>query len=141
MESITSNGSYLATLLATGRGDLVLVARLTQRFKREASFDLLCHVAFNAPLRTRRAETLRLEKEDFFAKYGPEARAVLTEMLEKYVEYGTAQFQIPELLKVPPISERGTVPQIAAFFGKAEQMRTFPYHKRIGKSAVSVITG
>ncbi len=89
-------------------------------------FDLLCHVAFNAPLRTRRerAEMLRQEKKDFFEQYGPEAREVLAEMLAKYVEYGTAQFQIPEILKVPPISERGTVPQIAAFFGGAEKMRT-----------------
>ena len=88
-------------------------------------FDLLCHVAFNAPLRTRRerAEMLRREKTDFFEQYGPEAREVLTEMLAKYIEYGTAQFQIPEILKVPPISERGTVPQIAAFFGGAEKMR------------------
>jgi len=88
-------------------------------------FDLLCHVAFNAPLRTRRerAEMLRREKKDFFDRYVPEAREVLTEMLAKYIEYGTAQFQIPEILKVPPISERGTVPQIAAFFGGAEKMR------------------
>lgn len=88
-------------------------------------FDLLCHVAFNAPLRTRRerAEMLRKEKRDFFDKYGPEARQVLAEMLDKYIEYGTAQFQIPEILKVPPISERGTVPQIAALFGGADKMR------------------
>jgi type I restriction enzyme R subunit len=88
-------------------------------------FDLLCHVAFNAPLRTRRerAEMLRQEKKDFFEQYGPEAREVLAEMLDKYIEYGTAQFQIPEILKVPPISERGTIPQIAAFFGGAERMR------------------
>jgi type I restriction enzyme, R subunit len=89
-------------------------------------FDLLCHVAFNAPLRTRRerAEMLRREKKDFFEQHGPDAREVLTEMLNKYVEYGTAQFQIPEILKVPPISERGTVPQIAAYFGGAEKMRS-----------------
>jgi len=88
-------------------------------------FDLLCHVAFNAPLRTRRerAEMLRREKKDFFEQYGSEAREVLTEMLSKYVDYGTAQFQIPEILKVPPISERGTVPHIAAFFGGADKMR------------------
>jgi type I restriction enzyme R subunit len=88
-------------------------------------FDLLCHVAFNAPLRTRRerAETLRQEKKNFFEQYGPEAREVLTDMLDKYIEYGTAQFQIPEILKVPPISERGTIPQIAAYFGGAEKMR------------------
>jgi type I restriction enzyme, R subunit len=88
-------------------------------------FDLLCHVAFNAPLRTRRerAEILRKEKKNFFDQYGEKARGVLAEMLDKYVEYGSAQFQIPEILKVPPISERGTVPQIAAFFGGADKMR------------------
>ena len=88
-------------------------------------FDLLCHVAFNAPLRTRRerAEMLRKEKKDFFDHYGSEARQVLGEMLDKYIQYGTAQFQIPEILKVPPISERGTVTQIAALFGGAEKMR------------------
>lgn len=63
---------------------------------------------------------LRREKKDFFDQYGAEACTVLTEMLDKYIEYGTAQFQIPEILKVPPISERGTVPQIAAFFGGAD---------------------
>ena len=89
-------------------------------------FDLLCHVAFNAPLRTRRerAENIRKNKKDFFDQFRPEARAVLDEMLDKYIEYSTAQFQIPEILKVPPISERGTVPEIAAFFGGAENMRS-----------------
>jgi type I restriction enzyme R subunit len=89
-------------------------------------FDLLCHVAFNAPLRTRRerAEMLKRERIDFFTQYGIEACQVLNQMLEKYVEYGTAQFQIPEILKVPPISERGTIPQIAALFGGAERMRS-----------------
>ncbi len=88
-------------------------------------FDLLCHVAFNAPLRTRRerAEMLRKEKQDFFDGYSPEARAVLGEMLDKYIEYGTAQFQIPEILKVPPISHRGTVADIAGFFGSATTLR------------------
>jgi len=88
-------------------------------------FDLLCHVAFNAPLRTRRerAEMLRKDKKDFFDQYGTDARTVLDEMLDKYIEYGTAQFQIPEILKVPPISERGTIPQIAGFFGGAEKLR------------------
>jgi type I restriction enzyme, R subunit len=89
-------------------------------------FDLLCHVAFNAPLRTRRerAEMLRKEKKNFFDEYSPDARAVLNEMLEKYIEFGTAQFQIPDILKVPPISDRGTIPQIAKLFGGAEKLRS-----------------
>src|SRR5207253_6800243 len=73
-------------------------------------FDLLCHVAFNAPLLTRRqrADMLRRDKPEFFAQYAPEARNVLDEMLDKYIEYGERQFQIPEVLRVPPISEHGT---------------------------------
>ena len=88
-------------------------------------FDLLCHVAYNAPLRTRRerAEMLRREKQDFFDRHGPAARQVLADILDKYIEYGTAQFQIPEILKVPPISERGNVSDIAAMFGGADQLR------------------
>jgi type I restriction enzyme R subunit len=44
-------------------------------------FDLLCHVAYSAPLRTRRerATSLKSEQKAFFEQYGPEAKAVLTE--------------------------------------------------------------
>lgn len=88
-------------------------------------FDLLCHLAFNAPLQTRRqrAEQLKRKKPDFFGRYGPEAMAILDELLEKYSEHGTAQFELPEVLKVPPISEHGNVREIAAFFGGAERLR------------------
>lgn len=86
-------------------------------------FDLLCHVAFNAPLRTRRerADRLRREKKDFFDHYGP--KAILNELLEKYTEHGTAQFVMPDVLKVPPISDYGNVVEIAGFFGGAEKLR------------------
>lgn len=67
---------------------------------------------------------LRKDKLDFFEQYGPQAREILKEMLDKYVEYGTAQFQIPEILKVPPISSRGTVMEIAAVFGGADKLRS-----------------
>ena len=89
-------------------------------------FDLLCHVAFNAPLRTRRerADRLKREKKDFFDQYGPQAKEILNELLEKYAEYGTAQFVIPDVLKVPPISEHGNVVEIARYFGGPEHLRT-----------------
>lgn len=88
-------------------------------------FDLLCHVAYNAPLRTRRerAERLRRERQDFFERYAPQARAVLEELLEKYAEHGTAQFVVPDVLKVPPISERGNVIEISRLFGGTDQLR------------------
>ena len=39
---------------------------------------------------------LRKEKKDFFDQYGPEARTILNELLDKYAEHGTAQFALPE---------------------------------------------
>ncbi|MEN6521153.1 MAG: DEAD/DEAH box helicase family protein [Armatimonadota bacterium] len=88
-------------------------------------FDLLCHVAFNAPLRTRRerADRLRKDTKDFFEQYAPEARSVLEALLEKYATHGTTQFALPDVLKVPPISGYGNVSEIAAFFGGAANLR------------------
>ncbi len=88
-------------------------------------FDLLCHLAFNGPLRTRRERADRVKKEEklFFEKYAPEARSILNDLLEKYAEHGTAQFVIPDVLKVPPISDRGNVIEIAQLFGGPEKLR------------------
>ena len=88
-------------------------------------FDLLCHIAFNAPLRTRRerAERLRNERKDFFEQYGSEAKQVLDELLEKYADHGTMQFIIPDVLEVPPISEHGNVMDIVQYFGSVEKLR------------------
>ncbi len=89
-------------------------------------FDLICHVAFSAPLRTRRerAERLRKEKVDFWDYFKPEAREILNEILEKYTEFGLAQFEIPEILRVPPISRHGNVLEIAKIFGGTEPLRS-----------------
>ena len=88
-------------------------------------FDLLCHLAFNAPLRTRRerAQQLRESSKDFFARYSPEARQILDELLEKYADHGAAQFVLPDVLKVPPVSEHGQIGDIIRVFGGAEQLR------------------
>jgi type I restriction enzyme, R subunit len=88
-------------------------------------FDLLCHLAFNAPLRTRRerAQQLKTDKPDFFARYSPEAQAVLEELLDKYAEHGDAQFVLPDVLKVSPISNHGQVAEIVRLFGGPDRLR------------------
>jgi type I restriction enzyme R subunit len=87
-------------------------------------FDLLCHLAYNAPLLTRkqRAEKLRKDKKDFFDQYGSEARTIINELLDKYAEHGTAQFTIPDVFEVPPISEHGNLKEIAAKFGGTDKL-------------------
>jgi type I restriction enzyme R subunit len=99
--------------------------RTTSNQPEADPFDLLCHLAFNGPLRTRRerADRVKREERNFFEKYGPEARAILADLLEKYAEHGTAQFVIPDVLKVPPISERGNVIEIAQLFGGPEKLK------------------
>jgi type I restriction enzyme R subunit len=87
--------------------------------------DLLCHLAFNGPLRSRRerAERLARNHNDFFDRYGPEAREVLQELVDQYAEHGLEQLQLPDVLKVPPISERGNPSEIAHIFGGPERLR------------------
>jgi type I restriction enzyme R subunit len=99
---------------------------LATNYPEADPFDLLCHIAFNAPLRTRRerAERVRKERKDFFDKYGAEARSILEELLEKYAEHGTAQFIIPDALHIPPIPDKfGNILEITKLFGGAEQLR------------------
>jgi len=42
---------------------------------------------------------------------------VLDALLEKYAEFGTAQFVLPDVLEVPPLSDQGNVMEIAQRFG------------------------
>jgi type I restriction enzyme R subunit len=88
-------------------------------------FDLLCHLAYNAPLRSRRerADRVRREEAAFFDEYSSKAKEVLSALLEKYAEHGTAQFALPAILQVPPISDQGNVMEIAEAFGGPERLR------------------
>ena len=88
-------------------------------------FDLLCHVAYNAPLRTRRerAERLKKGKVDFFDYFSPEAREILSEILDKYIEHGLEQFKLPDILNIEPISRHGNTLEIMQKFGGAENLK------------------
>lgn len=79
-------------------------------------FDLLCHLAWNAPLRTRRqrAEQARKAAQDLFGQYGDSAREILTLLLDKYIERGIVQFNtLSELMKVQPFDRFGSPSEIA----------------------------
>ena len=114
----------LIDLLAEQGIDFAHLAEVTRQPDADP-FDLLCHVVYNAPLRTRRerADRLRRDRKDFFDQYAPSARAVLEELLEKYAEHGLAQLKIPEVLRIPPISEHGNVVEIASLFGGPDKLR------------------
>jgi type I restriction enzyme R subunit len=121
--NLTKRGELIAQLEERG----ISFADLAEQIEQPEAdpFDLLCHLAFNAPLRTRRerAQRLRSERKDLFEKYGPEARQVLDELLEKYAEHGDAQFTLPDVLHIPPISTHGAPAEIIRIFGGADQLR------------------
>jgi len=121
--NLTKRGELIAQLEERG----ISFADLAEQIEQPEAdpFDLLCHLAFNAPLRTRRerAQRLRSERKDLFDKYGPEARQVLDELLEKYAEHGDAQFTLPDVLHIPPISTHGAPAEIIRIFGGEDQLR------------------
>src|ERR1035438_7929301 len=88
-------------------------------------FDLLCHLAFNAPVLTRRqrADQFKKQQAAFFAYYAPEAREILNDLLEKYALDGELQFTLPDVLKVAPIWRHGNVAEIVRKFGGPDQLR------------------
>jgi type I restriction enzyme R subunit len=80
-------------------------------------FDLICHVAFDQPALTRRERADSVRKRDVFTKYGPQARAVLEAILQKYQDQGIIDLGDPRILQVPPLDAMGTPMQLIKEFG------------------------
>jgi type I restriction enzyme, R subunit len=79
--------------------------------------DLICHVAFDQPPLTRRERAEQVRKRDVFTKYGPQARAVLEALLEKYADQGVKTIENREVLKLEPFAQMGTVVELVGYFG------------------------
>ncbi|HEY3414296.1 MAG TPA: DEAD/DEAH box helicase family protein [Armatimonadota bacterium] len=86
--------------------------------------DLLCHVAWSIPVRTRgqRAAAARAHAE-FFQRYSPRAREVLQSILKTYEEHGPREFVLPDIFRIPPLSEYGNPSEIATLFGGPKQLK------------------
>jgi type I restriction enzyme R subunit len=81
------------------------------------TFDLVCHIAFDAPPLTRKERAEKVKKRNVFAKYGEKARAVLDALLQKYADSGIASVESMEILKVDPLTAHGTPVEIVKLFG------------------------
>ncbi len=101
------------------------LAEITHLEEADA-LDLLLHVAYDAPLLTRRqrAKKVRQRKPNFWNTYTPAAREILDALLEKYADFGITEFDhLGDLLKTPPFNQRGTPWEIMEAFGGPEHMR------------------
>jgi type I restriction enzyme R subunit len=80
-------------------------------------FDLICYVVFDQPALTRRERADNVRKRDVFTKYGPQARAVLEALLQKYQDQGGMDLADPRVLQIPPFDAMGTPYELIKQFG------------------------
>ena len=96
------------------------LAQVTHHAEADA-LDLLLHVAYNAPLvsrREQRAISCARQKPNFFNTYTPAARQILETLLDKYADYGLGQWDdLGLILSVPPFSDAGNPSEIIHLFG------------------------
>lgn len=96
----------------------VFLDELSEQVGRDYdAFDLICHVAFDAPPLTRKERAERVRKRHVFAKYGTKARAILDALLQKYADTGLKSVESLEILRVDPLSAFGTPVEIITLFG------------------------
>jgi type I restriction enzyme R subunit len=84
-------------------------------------FDLICHVAYGRPALTRSQRADNVRKLGVFAKYGPQARAVLDALLMKYQDEGVVDLGDPRILQIHPIDKMGTPVELIRQFGSREK--------------------
>ncbi len=96
----------------------VFLDELSEQVGRDYdAFDLVCHIAFDAPPLTRKDRAEKVKKRNVFAKYGEKARAVLDALLQKYADSGLKSVESLEILKVDPLTAFGTPVEIVSLFG------------------------
>lgn len=82
------------------------------------TFDLLAHVAFNAPILSRdeRAQVFLNRCGQFLSAFGTEAHEVILALLDKYRVGGVEEIR-PEVFHVPPFDRMGYIEGIIQRFG------------------------
>jgi type I restriction enzyme R subunit len=88
------------------------------------AFDLLAHIAFGAPVRTRgeRATAFLNREQAFLRRHRAEAREVILELLDKYRAGGIEQLE-PEIFGVSPFREWGGAVKLSRWFEGLDGLR------------------
>ena len=97
-------------------------AELKEEIKSDLDiFDLICHIAWDAPALTRRERAENVRKRNYWTKYGDKARSVLEALLDKYAESGIENIEDMKILTVEPLKELGTPTELVGLFGGKPQ--------------------
>lgn len=100
----------------------ILLTALSDEVGKELDpFDLVCHVAFGKPPLTRKERANNVKKQNYFTKYGEQARKVLESLLDKYADEGITNIESLGILKLNPLNTLGSPIEILNFFGGKEK--------------------
>ena len=100
----------------------VIFEELQEEIKSDLDiFDLICHIAWDAPALTRKERAENVRKRNYWTKYGEQARSVLKALLDKYSESGIKNIEDMKILTVEPLKNMGTPTEIVKIFGGKPQ--------------------
>ena len=85
--------------------------------KQYDPFDLILHVAYGKKPLTRSERVKKVQKDNYFDKYGEKAREVITALLKKYSDEGIENLEDAEVLRVEPLNKFGRPLEIMKMFG------------------------
>jgi type I restriction enzyme, R subunit len=87
-------------------------------------FDLLGHLAFNTPLRTRseRATAFINRESRFLGEHKKPAQDVILALIEKYRAAGIEEINDARVFRVSPFTEMGQAPGVTKRFGSPEKL-------------------
>jgi len=80
--------------------------------KEYGDFDLICHIVYGQPPLTRNERANNVKKRNYFTKYGEQAQAVLTALLDKYADEGVCSLESAKVLRLDPFTTIGTPVEI-----------------------------
>jgi type I restriction enzyme R subunit len=88
-------------------------------------FDLLAHIVYDRPLRTRRERARAFETREraFLDRYQEEVREVILALLDKYRIGGVEQLCDPRVFRTSPFREIGQAPEVIRRFGGTDQLQ------------------
>lgn len=80
-------------------------------------YDLVCHLAFNAPVVLRENRAKRLQNHPIMTQYNAKAQALIKALLDKYTERGITQIEDTTDLQANPFAQMGTTVELVKLFG------------------------
>lgn len=84
------------------------------------AFDLIAHIVYDQPPRSRKERADSVKKRNYFTKYEGAARQVLEALLNKYADTGIEPIENIKILQIDPFDKIGAPMELLqAFGGKA----------------------